>query len=382
MSSTPAEPRDVIFTLFGISWAAAVARGFIMPEDRLARELTEHPAVRRLLLCDPYRSFAGKANALVRRREEARLPASTTQRLWSPLRLRRTDPVAPERFVARYERGMRRIAESMGMERPAIITVHPLVAGFGEFDWAGPVTYYGWDDWTASVPHRRWWPAYDEAFARLRARGRRACAISEDALRRIAPTGPSAVIPNGIEPEEWRTLAPPPAWFEERPHPRLLYAGSLDSRVDAAQAQQVAEAYPDGSLTLIGRLIEPEHFAALRALGNVAVSPLLGRAEITSIIAAADVCLIPHVRNPLTEAMSPLKLYEYLAGGRPVAAVDLPPIAGVPGRVALAPPGGDLRPAVAKALELGPAPEEERLAFVAEHAWSRRFERLLELALS
>jgi hypothetical protein len=42
----------------------------------------------------------------------------------------------------------------------------------------------------------------------------------------------------------------------------------------------------------------------------------------------------------LTEAMSPLNPYEYLAGGRPVAAVDLPPIAGVDGRVALAPVGG------------------------------------------
>ena len=28
--------------------------------------------------------------------------------------------------------------------------------------------------------------------------------------------------------------------------------------------------------------------------------------------------LIPHVRTPLTEAMSPLKLYEYLAAGRPI----------------------------------------------------------------
>lgn len=55
----------------------------------------------------------------------------------------------------------------------------------------------------------------------------------------------------------------------------------------------------------------------------------------------------PACRQRLTEAMSPLKLYEYLAGGRPVAAVDLPPIAAVDGRVALAPAGGELAPAVA-----------------------------------
>ena len=100
------------------------------------------------------------------------------------------------------------------------------------------------------------------------------------------------------------------------------------------------------------------------------------------LIGAAEACLVPHVGNRLTEAMSPLKLYEYLAGGRPVAAVDLPPIAAVEGRVALAPAGGRLAPAVAQALALGPAPERERLEFLARHAWSRRFDELIGIALA
>ena len=80
--------------------------------------------------------------------------------------------------------------------------------------------------------------------------------------------------------------------------------------------------------------------------------------------------------------MSPLKLYEYLAGRAPVAALDLAPIAAVGGRVALAPPGGQLAPAVAKALALGPAAEAERLQFLERHAWSRRFDELIQIALA
>jgi teichuronic acid biosynthesis glycosyltransferase TuaH len=67
----------------------------------------------------------------------------------------------------------------------------------------------------------------------------------------------------------------------------------------------------------------------------------------------------------LTEAMSLFKLYEYLAGGRRVAAIDLPPIAAVERRVAVAPVGGELAPAFAQALAIGPATEAERLQFVA-----------------
>jgi hypothetical protein len=375
--------RDVVFGFFSVPWAIAVEREFIMPEDRLAEALTRHPAARRLLVANPYRSLLGRASDLARRRSQPPFPSSDTRSLHEPLRLRRTDPVDPARTMARYEAGVRRAARRAGLERPAVITCHPLFAGFGSFDWAGPVTYYAWDNWSGSEPFRAYWPAYEEAYRRMRETGRRAVAISRHALDVVAPTGPSAVIPNGLEPAEWASLGEPPAWFAARSRPRLLYVGSLDSRVDLAQARAIAEAYPEGSVTFMGNVLDSAHFKPLSDVANVEFAPAVQRAELTRIIGAADACLIPHVRNELTEAMSPLKLYEYLAGGRPVAAVDLEPIAAVESpRLVLGPVGGDLRPAVAKALEIGPASEADRLAFVDENQWSGRFDRLLELALA
>jgi hypothetical protein len=81
--------------------------------------------------------------------------------------------------------------------------------------------------------------------------------------------------------------------------------------------------------------------------------------------------------------MSPLKLYEYLAAGLPVAAVDLPAIASVsPTRTALAHGADDFVAAVDRALELGRASEADRLAFIHANTWERRFEHLLDLALA
>lgn len=376
-------PHDVVFGFFSVTWAMAAERELIMPEDRLADALTRDPAVRRLLVASPYRSALGRAADLARRRPLAPFPSSDTRALHEPLRLRRADPVAPARTMARYEAGVRRAAKRAGLERPAVITAHPLFAGFGRFDWAGPVTYYAWDNWSASEPFRAYWPAYEEAYRRMRETGRRAVAISRHALDVVAPTGPSAVIPNGLEPAEWASLGEPPAWFAARSRPRLLYVGTVDSRVDLVQLRAIAEAYPEGSVTFVGNVRDSAHFEPLSDLANLEFAPSVQRAELTRIIGAADACLIPHVRNELTEAMSPLKLYEYLAGGRPVAAVDLEPIAAVDSPlVFLGPVGGDLRPAVAKALQIGPASEADRLAFVDENAWSGRFERLLELALA
>jgi teichuronic acid biosynthesis glycosyltransferase TuaH len=374
--------RDVILVLYGSSWAAAVANGLSFSENRLAAALPDHPRVSRVLLVNPYRSVVARAWRALRPRYPAPPPREQVH-VHEPLRVLRRDPLNQRRSSARYEASVRRAASRLGLNRPTVITANPFLAGFGAFDWAGPVTFYAWDDWTSDVKRPHLVPAFKESFAELRAKRRRVCAVAEAALERIGPTGRHAVIPNGIEPSEWRAIGEPPEWFAGLPQPRLLYVGSLDSRVDVQQVAEVARAYPDGSVVLVGPLLDEVHFAGVRELPNVVIrAGLAPRAEIVRLVHAAEACLIPHVGNRLTEAMSPLKLYEYLAGGRPVAAVDLPPIATVEGRVALAPVGGELAPAVAHALALGPAPEAERLQFVVRHAWTRRFDALLEIALA
>jgi teichuronic acid biosynthesis glycosyltransferase TuaH len=374
--------RDVIFVLYSRSWAAAVAEGLSFSEARLGAALQDHPRVGRLLLVNPYRSVAAKAWRSLRPLHPEPPPRERVH-VHEPLRARRAEPVHPRRSTARYEASVRRAAHKLGLERPAVITANPLLAGFGAFDWAGPVTFYAWDDWTSDFKRPHLVPGFNESFAEVRAKRRRVCAVTEAVLERIGPTGPHAVIPNGIEPAEWREIGEPPDWFARLPRPRLLYVGSLDNRVDVGQLAEVAEAYPDGSVVLVGPLQDEAHFAAVRNQPNVVIrAGLAPRTDVIRLIGAAEACLVPHVGNRLTEAMSPLKLYEYLAGGRPVAAVDLPPIAAVDGRVALAPVGGKLAPAVAQALALGPAPEAERLEFVTRNAWSRRFDQLIELALA
>src|SRR5262249_14781483 len=101
--------------------------------------------------------------------------------------------------------------------------------------------------------------------------------------------------------------------------------------------------------------------------------------QVTELIRSADVGLIPHVESPLTRAMSPLKLYEYLAGGLPVAATDLEPMRGVDARVTLVPAGGDYAPTVRPALQLSPAEESEREVCLAANSWSSRQEAMLGL---
>jgi teichuronic acid biosynthesis glycosyltransferase TuaH len=382
--STVTSRRDAIFTFDEITWDAAQRRGMCFPTDRVALALAEDPRVERLLICNQPRSAPVKLlkDALGR---PAEFPADDRVHLYEPLRLRRRDPVsiaALERCYATYGRRLRRAAARHELSRPAIVTAHPFVAAFAELDWAGPVTLLATDDWAAHPAYARWQPAYLAAYERIASRRLRVCAVTETIIERIAPQGPAAVVPNGVDPEEWLQIAPPPQWFVDLPGPRLLYVGTLDSRLDIDAVAAVARAWPQGSIVLAGPVADHGHLASLQGEPNVTLPGPLPRDRVAALVHAADACLVPHRRLPLTEAMSPLKIYEYLAGGGPVAATDLPPLRGIQGPVTLVPPGGDFVAAVRQALAQGAMPEPDRRNFLERNAWSRRTASVLALSLA
>ncbi len=411
---------DVVFTFSYLSWTAAARRGWFGTEDRLARGLVEHEGVGRVLICDRARSLPAK---LVRERlrgERAAFPSDERRRLLGPVRLRRSDPASLRgvaRAFASYGRAVERGAREMGLEDPVVITTHPLVAGFADLRWARAVTYYALDDWTEHPAYGRWWAAYRESYRRIRERGHRVAAVSAALLERLAPRGPGLVVPNGLEPREWeaqenarqdsgredldwslrdrdgsggrpreadsdpRALGAASAAAALGGGPLVVYAGTLDARLDVEWLRETARALPRARIALVGPVADAAHLEPLRAVPNVEIRAPLERAELAALLRAADLGVIPHRRTPLTEAMSPLKLYEYLASGLPVVASDLAPMRGVDPRVKLVAEGGDFAGAAAEALALGRAREEQRLEFVRANSWRSRHDALLGLAL-
>lgn len=375
------EPRDVVFSFAYASWGTAVSRGMCFSEDRMVQTLLGHQDVRRLIVAETPRSLPVKV-LKDRLASPPPFPASPRASLYSPLRIRRADPAglaAVERSFRAWDARTRRAVARRELERPALITTHPLIAGFAPLEWASSVTFYAYDDLAESPPLRRLWPAYREAYRRIRERGTAVAAVSPAILETIRPSGPSAVVPNAVDPSEWVSPRPAPAWFSELPGPRLLYVGSLESRIDVEAIATAARKLPAASFVLVGPLLDAGHFEALRREPNVFLRSPVARAEVVNLVAAADACLIPHVRNGLTEAMSPLKLYEYLAGGAPVAALDLPPIRDVSARVVIR---DELSSAIGEALALGRAPEAERRRFAEANSWPARQAEIVAMALA
>ncbi|MFN0123144.1 MAG: glycosyltransferase [Blastocatellia bacterium] len=88
-----------------------------------------------------------------------------------------------------------------------------------------------------------------------------------------------------------------------------------------------------------------------------------------------DACVIPFVINPVTEATDPVKLYEYLCGGKPVVSVPLPELEPYRDQVYLA----DSAAAFATRLDRALAEDDEQRAaarrrLASQHTWRARVE--------
>jgi glycosyltransferase involved in cell wall biosynthesis len=383
-SRPAADARDVVFTFWHETWTDAVRRQIYSP-DRLAQTLLTHERVNRLLVANPYRSAPRVAARRLLGNGLEPFPAGPRATLTTPFRLERRDGIGEQSLRKTYEaydRHLRERAQALGLERPALITTNPFYAAFGLLEWAGPVTYYAWDDWAALPALKRWWDDFDTAYRLMGQRGTRVCAVSATLIDRIAPTGPSAVVPNGIQPSEWQPPWKVPAWLSSLPSPRILYVGAIHERLDIEAMRVISESFPQASILVVGPPANAEVVAQLTALPNVHVHEPLPHSEVIGLTHSADVCIMPHHKNALTESMSPLKVYEYCAAGRPAVVTALSPVRNVHETVRLVPPGGSFVEAIKQALEDGPMPEAERQAFLQRNSWAGRHEAILDLALS
>ncbi len=138
---------------------------------------------------------------------------------------------------------------------------------------------------------------------------------------------PNAVDYDAIQSGLAAPLPLPTACDAPPPIARLGYSGHISARLDLPLLRALALARPGWQFVFAGsedaRGCEAE-LTALKTLPNVHFLGLLPVADVPRFIAACDVCLIPYRVNDETRAISSLKLYEYLAAGKPVVSARVP----------------------------------------------------------
>jgi GT2 family glycosyltransferase/glycosyltransferase involved in cell wall biosynthesis len=104
------------------------------------------------------------------------------------------------------------------------------------------------------------------------------------------------------------------------------YFGAIAEWFDLELIKALASALPDALILLVGN-DTVQASRALKDYRNVILTGEVPYSQLPYYVHAFDVCLLPFQVIPLTMATNPVKVYEYLAAGKPVVCVDLPEIA-------------------------------------------------------
>jgi polysaccharide pyruvyl transferase CsaB len=155
--------------------------------------------------------------------------------------------------------------------------------------------------------------------------------------------------------------------------PQIMYVGALWGQwFDWELLRRVAEAYPSGAVTLIGDYRGQCPYPPPR---NMFFLGLKAHRELPRYLAHADVALIPFAMTRLTEAMSHLKVFEYVAMGVPVVATPSVELTDLP-YVHLAGDAEEFVAAVGRAAE-DPVDQAVTTAFTGANTWQARVDTLL-----
>jgi polysaccharide pyruvyl transferase CsaB len=155
---------------------------------------------------------------------------------------------------------------------------------------------------------------------------------------------------------------------------QIVYIGALWGEwFDWQLLERIAERFPCAGITIIGDYDGKERIRS----DNVHFLGLKKQDELPAYLAYSDVAIIPWKKIPLTQATSPLKVFEYLAMGLPVVAPDIEPLVGVP-YVFRASTQDDFLDAVQQARDVE-IDLNEIDEFVLKNSWATRVKRLLEL---
>lgn len=172
---------------------------------------------------------------------------------------------------------------------------------------------------------------------------------------------------------------PIPKDLNELPSPRIGYVGSIHTfRVDISLMIELAKARPEWSIVLIGPMEKGLKIGG-HLPSNLHFLGMRPYEDLPYYLKGLDVCLIPFLDTPAGRASNPLKLYEYLAAGRPVVSTPVPDL-------------GDLRPFVEVACNVeefvttilkllpssrDPEAQKERAMAAAQHQWEHRAQAAL-----
>jgi glycosyltransferase involved in cell wall biosynthesis len=308
---------------------------------------------------------------------------------WLPYSNRPTLNRGLERLRAVY---IRHLLDRLGMHQPILYVWHPAFIDMVERFDAPLVVYHCYDEYGAFRGANREEIKAQEA--RLLRRADVVFTVSPGLRERRVHLNPNTfVVRNGVDADSFaKALAPETVVAPDIASIRRPIIGCISRVVpeyfNAGLLRDVFRRRPEWSLVVIGPESPPqvsggEDLQLLKAEPNVHFLGLKPFESLPSYLKAMDVCTIPYRVTGNTELADPLKLYEYLAAGKPIVSVPREFADDVRPFVYTGTDANEWIAAIEQALALdSPQLRARRQTVARDNTWDKRIDQISHLVMA
>jgi glycosyltransferase involved in cell wall biosynthesis len=176
----------------------------------------------------------------------------------------------------------------------------------------------------------------------------------------------------------------PPAETRGWRRPVLGYTGTIHAeRLDVELLEYVATKW-NGSVVLIGPDYLPSELRCRLAAAGVILLGPIAYSQLPQFMRGFDACIVPHRVTAFTESLNPIKLWEYLASGKPIVSTRVAGFRDFPELVSLADNADQFRDAAAVAVrEPTDSPvAAARIREASQHSWKVRVDAIEDIMRS
>jgi glycosyltransferase involved in cell wall biosynthesis len=267
---------------------------------------------------------------------------------------------------------LKHLTSRMGIDKPVIMTLNPYSHRLVKKAHKSLAIYDCVDDW----------PAFSDDSEKVWKKERKLIEVSDAVLatssrilsKRKAHAKRIFLVSNAADFEHFQaamtdsvSVAPELAKMDK---PIIGYIGALYRWVDFGLIAYLARRNPSWNIVLIGPT-RPD----LRLTVEEPNVHFLGEKpyeQIPTYLKGIDVCAIPFKVNEITLSVDPVKIYEYLAAGKPVVSVSLPELEKFRGKVRIAKDYNDFERLIVEALKRDDSLKSERMDLARQNTWEQR----------
>ena len=282
---------------------------------------------------------------------------------------------------AKFYAGLRRFLQEQGLSDYVVWSYYPLTVGYLKELKGRLIVFDAVDNWSEHSSYKKQASVLKKNYRTIDDRADLIFTVSQELESLFENKDHVHWFPNGVDLKHYQQEYPIiNRDIGNLSRPVIGYVGTIQDRLDLDLFEYLARQNPDKSFALVGPVWYKRILEKLQKFPNVHFLGRKSYEEIPMYIQQFDAGIIPHKIDRFIRFTNPMKMYEYLACGKPVVSTSGAGVDLFSEQLYITNDFKQFNLYLNQALkDKDERAVKERLEAIKEHSWLKRVDKMLDL---